>query len=199
MNRPLLLASGSATRLALLRAAGLEVTAHSPRIDEPAIRAALEQEAAGPRGIADTLAEMKARKIADRFPGSLVLGCDQVLDFEGRAWGKPETPADALTQLGLFRGKSHDLHSAVVLYDAGTPVWRHVGHAKMTMRNATDAWLRAYVDRNWEEIRHSAGAYQLESEGIRLFSAIEGDYFAILGLPMLPLLIYLGQRGFIDT
>lgn len=199
MTRPLILASSSETRLRLLQAAGIAVSQISPRIDEAAMRAALEAEAATPRDIADALAEMKARKVADRHRSDLVLGCDQVLDFQAKAWGKPESPAEALAQLVAFRGQSHKLLSAVVLYDAGKPIWRHVGEVRLTMRMMSDSWLTAYVGRNWESISHSVGGYKLEEEGIRLFSAIEGDYFTILGLPLLPLLGYLGERGFITT
>jgi septum formation protein len=199
MVKPLILASSSETRLRLLRAAGLDVVAQNPRIDEVAIRAALEADRATPRDIADALAEMKARKIADKHPEALVLGCDQVLEFRHQVWGKPETPDDAIAQLSAFRGKSHKLLSAIVLYDAGKPIWRHVGEVRLTMREISDDWLRGYVARNWDSIRHSVGGYKLEEEGIRLFSAIEGDYFTILGLPLLPLLGYLGERDFITT
>jgi septum formation protein len=199
MVKPLILASSSETRLRLLRAAGLDVVAQNPRIDEVAIRAALEADRATPRDIADALAEMKARKIADKHPEALVIGCDQVLEFRHQVWGKPETPDDAIAQLSAFRGKSHKLLSAIVLYDAGKPIWRHVGEVRLTMREISDDWLRGYVARNWDSIRHSVGGYKLEEEGIRLFSAIEGDYFTILGLPLLPLLGYLGERDFITT
>jgi septum formation protein len=199
MVKPLILASSSETRLRLLQAAGLDVTQRSPRIDEAAIRASLQAEAATPRDIADALAEMKARKIADRGEDALVLGCDQVLEFQHKVWGKPETSADAIAQLSAFRGQSHNLLSAVVLYDAGRPIWRHVGEVRLKMRPVSDDWLQSYVARNWDSIQHSVGGYKLEEEGIRLFSTIEGDYFTILGLPLLPLLGYLGERGFITT
>lgn len=199
MVKPLILASSSATRLRLLQAAGLDVTPHNPRIDEAALRASLEADHANPRDIADALAEMKARKIADRMPEALVLGCDQVLEFRHKVWGKPETPAEATQQLSAFRGHSHKLLSAVVLYDAGQPIWRYVGEVRLTMRMVSDDWLQGYVARNWDSIRHSVGGYKLEEEGIRLFSTIEGDYFTILGLPLLPLLGHLGERGFITT
>jgi septum formation protein len=198
MTKPLILASSSETRLRLLQAAGLDVTSRNSRIDEVAIRNSLTAEGASPRDIADALAEMKARKIAERDGNALVLGCDQVLEFDGRVWGKPETPDEALQQLLAFRGKSHKLLSAIVLYDAGKPIWRHVGEVRLTMRAMSDDWLRGYVARNWESIRQSVGGYKLEEEGIRLFLTIEGDYFTILGLPLLPLLGHLGERGFID-
>jgi septum formation protein len=196
---PIILASSSETRLRLLRAAGLPVSAQPARIDEEAIRAGLEAEDATPRDIADTLAEMKARKIADRVSGAVVIGCDQVIDFKGRSWGKPATPQAARAQLLALRGQRHQLLSAVVLYYDGQPQWRHVGTVRLTMRDFSDAWLEGYLSRNWESLRHSAGGYMLEEEGVRLFSAVEGDYFTVLGLPLLPLLGYLGQRGFIQT
>lgn len=199
MTRPLLLASSSETRLALLRAAGVEVTAHPARIDEETIRRALEAEGAHPRDIADALAEMKARKLAERNPTALVLGCDQVLEFDHRAWGKPENLDAARAQLLSMRGKTHRLLSALVLYDAGEPIWRHIGRVDLKIRDFSDAWLEGYLARNWESLRHSAGGYKLEEEGVRLFSSIEGDYFTVLGLPLLPLLAYLELRGFIET
>lgn len=199
MLRPLILASGSETRLALLRGAGLDVTAILPRVDEESVKQSLMAEGASPRDLADTLAEMKARKVAERHPEALVLGCDQVLDFDGQVWGKPESPELARDQLRAMRGQEHQLLSALVLYDKTQPIWRHVDVARLTMRDFSDDWLDGYIARNWDQIRHCAGGYQLESEGIRLFSAVQGDYFGILGLPLLPLLSYLGQRGFIAT
>ena len=199
MPRPLLLASASEIRLHLLRNAGIEATALPARIDEASIRQSLEAESAKPHDIADALAELKARKLADKHPEALVLGCDQVLAFENRIYGKPETVDEARAQLFTLRGQTHQLISALVLYDAGRPIWRHISRARLTMHNASDAYIDAYLARNWHSIRHSVGAYKLEEEGIRLFSAIEGDYFTILGLPLLPLISYLGTRGFIAT
>lgn len=197
--RRFLLASSSAIRLSLLQNAGLDVVPQAPRVDEETIRQALESEGAQPRDIADTLAEMKARKIAERHLDALVLGCDQVLEFDRRVWGKPETLGDAREQLRQMRGKPHRLLSALVLYDRGEPIWRHVGRADLTMRSFSDIWLEDYLSRNWDSIRHSVGCYKLEEEGVRLFSRIEGDYFTILGLPLLPLLSYLEARGFIAS
>ena len=196
---PLLLASSSAIRLTLLQNAGLSVTARPARIDEDAIRAALQAENAKPRDIADTLAELKARKLADKNPTALVLGCDQVLACIGQTFAKPTSLADARQQLQTLRGQTHHLHSAIVLYHQAKPVWRHIASAKLTMRPFSDAFLDDYLDRNWPAIQHAVGAYLLESAGIRLFSAVEGDYFGILGLPLLPLLNYLTLRGFIPS
>lgn len=195
----LILASASDIRLRLLRAAGLSVTSQPARIDEAAIRDSLLSEQAGPRDIADTLAEMKARKIAERCPDALVLGCDQVLALGRQVWGKPEDPDAARSQLFALRGQTHRLLSAVVLYHQAEPVWRHLGEARLTMRAFSDAYLDDYLARNWDSIRHSVGGYKLEEEGVRLFSAVEGDYFTVLGLPLLPLLDYLGLRGWISA
>lgn len=196
-ERPLILASASEIRATLLRNAGLTVRALPARIDEAAIRDALIAESATPRDIADALAEMKARKLAEKHPDALVLGCDQVLEHRHATWSKPHSQAEALSQLRSFRGQTHKLLSAAVLYDRGEPVWRHVAEVRLTMRDASDAYLSDYVARNWDSIRHAVGSYKLEEEGVRLFTAIQGDYFTVLGLPLLPLLNYLSQRGFI--
>lgn len=196
---PLLLASQSSIRLTLLRNAGVEVTAHPARIDEEAMRDALNDEHATPRDIADALAEAKAMKLAQRHPDALVLGCDQILALGPRLFSKPDSRDSARQQLRDLAGHTHQLLSAAVLYHQGEPIWRHVGVARLTMRTVSEAYLEDYLDRTWPEIGQSVGAYQLESEGIRLFSAIEGDYFTILGLPLLPLLSYLSLRGFIAS
>ncbi len=195
----LILASASPTRLSLLRAAGVEAEARPVKLDEAALRLALEAEGAHPRDIADTLAEMKARKRAEKDPGALVLGCDQVLEFGRRAWGKVDTPDAARAQLQALRGQTHRLLSAAVVYDRGEPVWRHVGEVRLTMRSFSDAWLDGYLSRNWDSVRHAVGCYKLEEEGARLFSRVDGDYFTVLGLPLLPLLGWLADRGYIQA
>ncbi|MFP5478613.1 MAG: Maf family protein [Alphaproteobacteria bacterium] len=195
----LILASTSPTRLQMLRAAGLTVDPVAPRVDEATIRDALVAEGAHPRDIADALAEMKARKVAEKNPGALVLGCDQVLALDRETFAKPETPDQARDQLLRLRGRSHKLLSAIVAYENAEPVWRHVAEARLTMLNFSDTYLDDYLSRNWDSIRHSVGGYKVEEEGIRLFSAISGDHFTILGLPLLPLLAWLGTRGMIAT
>ena len=194
----LTLASGSAIRAQLLEKAGVNFDVIVPRVDEDSMKNALIAEQASPRDIADALAEMKARRVSAKHPGSWVIGCDQVLDFEGRILSKPETPDDAIHQLGEMRGKRHKLLSAAVIYENGEPIWRHVGQVRLQMKQISDDYLHSYVARNWESIRWAVGAYKLEEEGVRLFSAIDGDYFNVLGMPLLELLNFLALRGVID-
>jgi septum formation protein len=195
MSDQIILASGSEIRAQLLTNAGLDFDVSVARVDEEAVRASLLAETASPRDIADTLAELKAQRVAARHPDALVIGCDQVLALGPQIFNKPETPAEALSQLQSLRGQKHQLLSAAVIYGEGKPLWRHVGIVRLHMRDASDTYLADYVERNWDSIRHSVGAYKLEEEGVRLFTRIEGDYFTVLGLPLLELLSYLTLRG----
>ncbi|WP_299890592.1 nucleoside triphosphate pyrophosphatase [uncultured Ruegeria sp.] len=198
MSVPIILASGSSIRTQLLENAGVPHTVQIARVDEDTMKRALLAEDAPPRDVADALAEMKARRISDKNPGPMVLGCDQVLDFEGRLLSKPDTREEALAQLKMMRGKRHMLLSAAVIYQDGEPVWRHVGQVRLRMRASSDAYLNDYVARNWDSIRHAVGAYKLEEEGVRLFATIDGDYFNVLGMPLLELLNFLAVKGVID-
>lgn len=198
MTIQLILASGSTIRAQMLRNAGIAFSVQTARVDEEAIKRSLLAENAAPRDIGDTLAEMKARKISDKHPDALVIGCDQVLDLKGELLSKPNTPQDALDQLKALRGNRHQLLSAAVIYERGKPIWRHVGQVRLRMRESTDAYLESYVERNWDSIRHAVGAYKLEEEGVRLFSGIDGDYFNVLGMPLLELINFLTLRGVIE-
>lgn len=199
MSDRIILASGSAIRAQLLRNAGVNFDVVLPRVDEEAIRLSLGAEQASPRDIADALAETKARRVATRHPAALVIGCDQVLDQKGQLFSKPTSPDVAVRQLQTLRGTMHTLYSAVVIYAAGEPVWRHVGQVRLTMRPLSDSYIHDYVERNWDRVQHSVGAYKIEEEGARLFSRIDGDYFTILGLPLTDLLSYLILRGTLPT
>lgn len=192
---PLVLASTSRTRELLLQNAGLTVDVERPRLDEKLIRDSMLAEDHTPRDIADALAEAKAMRISQKRPGMLVLGCDQVLDLDGSLLSKPQTAEQAREQLCALRARRHRLLSAAVICKDGVAIWRHIGTARLTVRDFSDAWLDGYMTRNWPDIADSVGAYKLEAEGVRLFSRIEGDYFTILGLPLLDLLGFLTLRG----
>lgn len=195
MKKNLILASGSAIRAEMLKNAGVEVRIIKPRVDEDMVKDSLLAEGAPPRDIADTLAEMKALKVSEKEPDALVIGCDQVLDLGGRMLSKPETREEARAQLIEMRGERHMLLSAAVICEAGKPIWRHIGQVRLRMRDFSDDFLDGYLDRNWPEVSHSVGGYQLEAEGVRLFSRIDGDYFTVLGLPLMEMLNYLTLRG----
>ncbi|MBI1417222.1 MAG: septum formation protein Maf [Limimaricola sp.] len=195
MPDPLILASGSTIRARLLRDAGVAFDVRPVAVDEEAMRAALTQERATPRDIADALAEMKALRAAGRAPGSLVLGCDQILAIGTEVFGKAADRDEAHAQLMRLQGRTHQLLSAAVLVENGRPVWRKVGVARLTMHALIAAEIDAYLDRAWPEVAPCVGCYQVEALGVRLFAHIDGDYFSILGLPLVDLLSYLRLRG----
>lgn len=191
----LILASGSSARRALLAAAGVAFEAEAPGLDEAAVKAALAAEAAPARDVADTLAEMKAVKVSARRPGRLVLGGDQVLALDGTLFDKPRDEAEVRDHLRRLRGRTHELLSAAVIAEDGRPVWRHLGRARLAMRPFSEAFLEAYLARHGEGLTETVGAYRLEGGGAQLFTRVEGDYFSVLGLPLLELLAYLRTRG----
>ncbi|MEP7348458.1 MAG: Maf family protein [Sphingorhabdus sp.] len=196
----LILASQSAGRLAMLRAAGVAVEAQPSAVDEDSIKAALISEGAKPRDIADSLAEAKALKVSRKFPGELVLGCDQILvTAERQLLDKPHDEEMARAHLKLLSASTHRLISAAVMFESGRPVWRMVDSANMTMRALSDQFIDDYVARYWSLIRHSVGCYRIEAEGAQLFSSVSGSQFTIIGLPLLPVLDYLRLRGKLPT
>ncbi|HUO22834.1 MAG TPA: Maf family protein [Caulobacteraceae bacterium] len=191
------LASQSATRAEVLRAAGVSFEIASSGLDEGAVKASLQAEGVGARDIADALAEGKALKVSRRRPG-LVIGADQTLELDGTLFDKAETTEEARAKLKALRGKTHVLHSALVIARDGVPVWRTLSSPRLTMRPFTDAFLDSYLQRNGAAVLSSVGCYQIEGEGAQLFSAVEGDHFAILGLPLMALLDYLRLQGVLD-
>ncbi len=198
MKQPLILASGSAIRCQMLQNVGVKLDIHLARLDETAIKSALLAEGAQPREVADALAEAKARRIARKFPDRLVLGADQILDFEGAIFDKPDSLDQARKQLIMLRNKTHSLYSAVVLFENGNPVWREIGRATLTMRDFSDGFLDRYIHQNADNLFTTVGGYKIEQSGAQLFSALDGDYFSILGLPLLKLLAVLRQKGYCD-
>lgn len=189
------LASQSAIRKQLLTAAGLRFESVSPGVDEDAAKAALLAEDWSPRDIADHLAELKAVRVSRKLPGVLVIGADTTLDLDGVLFDKAVDMAGAREKLKALRGKTHRLHSAVVVARDGVPIWRDLGSPKLTVRDFSDDWLEAYLAEEGEKLVWSVGCYELERLGVQLFEKIEGDYFAVLGLPMLGLLDLLRRHG----
>jgi septum formation protein len=193
----LILASTSASRQALLRGAGVVFTAEAARIDERAVEAGLVGRS--PADVALALSEAKARDVSTRYPGALVIGADQTLSLGERSFHKPATPADARAQLQALRGATHHLNSGVACARDGEIVFRHVASAAMSMRPFSDAFLDQYLAVAGDAVLKSVGCYQLEGPGIQLFDHIAGDYFTILGLPLMPLLAALRNLGVLDV
>ena len=195
----IILASTSRARREMLAAAGVAFTVEAADVDEPAIRKTLlaAKSAATPPQIADALARAKAEDVSQRHKGSLVIGGDQVLALGTELLTKAKDEAAARATLKKLRGKTHELHSAVALAVDGRVLWTHTGTARLKMRDFSDAFLEEYLTRAGDRIGQSVGAYELEGLGVQLFDNIEGDYFTILGLPLLPLLAELRAHGMI--
>jgi septum formation protein len=191
----LILASASAARLALLRGAGLAVEARPAHVDEAEIKAAARADGATPDDAALLLAELKAARIARREPDALVIAADQLL-VVGEEWlDKPPTLDAARAQLLALRGRTHTLVTAVLCQRGGARIWHHVARPSLTMRDFSEEFLNAYLAAEGDALTAWVGSYRLEGMGAQLFERIEGDYFSILGLPLLPLLGFLRQHG----
>jgi septum formation protein len=191
----LVLASASRSRALLLERAGLHVTSDPAGVDEAEIKAAFRASGSDAAACALALAEAKALRVARRHPGALVIGGDQLLVC-GEAWlDKPEDIAAARRQLQSLRGRRHELVTAVLLRRDDVTLWHHVSRPALTMRDFSDGFLDDYLAAAGKDVLSAVGAYQLEALGVQLFAGIEGDYFSILGLPLLPLLDYLRGAG----
>ena len=191
---PLLLASQSASRRAMLTAAGVPFDATAAGVDEDAAKASLAGRS--PRDLADALAELKAVKVSLRHPDRLVLGSDSVVALaDGRLLDKPETRDQAAEHLAAMSGTRHELWSAAVIAEGGTPVWREVDTATVFVRTLSEDFIAAYLDAEWPAIAGCVGCYRIEGPGVQLFEKVEGSQFTILGLPLMAVLAHLRIRG----
>ena len=195
----LILASASAGRAQLLRNAGLDFSQHPAHIDERGLQAEAEQNDSSLDAgrLAVMLAEAKAEAVSREQPGALVIGADQVMECGGTLYQKPESLEAARDQLLRLRGRTHSLNSAVCIARDGEAVWHHLDRAFLEMRDFSEAFLDDYCRLEGRTMLQSVGAYRIEGPGIQLFSRIDGDHFTIIGLPLLPVLGYLRQTGWL--
>ncbi|MET0939797.1 MAG: Maf-like protein [Mesorhizobium sp.] len=198
MTEQIILASGSPFRKKLLHNAGISFEVVPADIDERAVENALAGSGATPEDVAAVLAEAKAVNVSEKIAGALVIGSDQTLSLGDTIFHKPADMEAARRQLLKLSGKTHQLNSAVVIARDGEAVWRHVGVARLTMRELDSGFIGRHLSRVGDKALSSVGAYQIEGEGIQLFEEIDGDYFTIVGLPMIPLLAALREQGAID-
>lgn len=193
----LILASGSTIRAQLLEQAGVPFEIVRPHVDEEAVRASLKGDGAPLDRVAEVLAEMKAQRVSNAHHGTLVIGADQLLAFDGEAIGKSADIGEARALLRRLRGKEHQLIGATVLVKDGAVIWRHLAVSRLWLRDFSEAFLEDYLAAEGEAALSSVGCYRLEGLGAQLFSRIDGDYFAVLGLALLPLLAALREHGVI--
>jgi septum formation protein len=196
--RALILASASATRAELLRRAGLVFEVEVSPVDEAEMKRSLRTERAPARDAALTLARLKAERVSARHPAAFVVGADQLLVCEGEWFDKPPDMRAARAQLLSLRGREHELVTAVCVACDGAPIWHHLEAPRLAMRAFSDAFLEAYLERLGPTVCEVVGAYRLEDIGAQLFERVEGDWFAILGLPVMPLLAFLREHGLVE-
>lgn len=192
---PLILASASKTRADMLQKAGVSFDIEKALIDESPLKAALMAEEAPARDIADALADAKARSVSFLNPDALVIGADQVLALGGSFFSKAKNREDAEKTLTALSAQTHDLYSAAVVYLGGQPLWRTVAKVSLSMRPLSADFIATYLDELGDDAFWSVGCYQIEGLGAQLFTRIKGDYFTVLGLPLLPLLDFLRGYG----
>lgn len=193
----IILASGSASRRSLLAGAGVQAQSIKPNVDEEAAKRAMRADGLSVSNQAMQLAETKAVKVSSQVDG-LVIGGDQMLNLEGEAFDKPINLDGAERHLRKLSGKTHTLETAIVIAENGTPIWRHLARPSLTVRTLSDQFIKHYIQSCGPPLLTTVGAYQLEGMGAQIFSKIDGDYFSILGLPLLPLLDYLRIRGVLE-
>jgi septum formation protein len=189
------LASASPTRAHLLRAAGVQFEQRPAAVDEASLKEALRAEGVSAGDAAVALAELKAQRVASQMPDAIVLGADQILTCEERWFDKPQDRAEAQAQLGALAGRWHELATAVVAFRGGARVWHHLAVPRLWLRDPSPEFLQDYLDALGETALTSVGAYQIEGVGAQLLARIQGDHFAVLGLPLLPLLEFLREQG----
>ncbi|MDG1497042.1 MAG: Maf family nucleotide pyrophosphatase [Amylibacter sp.] len=199
MKQKIILASESKIRSKLLLQAEVNFQSIAAKIDEDTIKESLKNEGAKPKDISDALAEYKAIRVANNFPTDIIIGCDQILVCNNEIISKARTLNEAKETLKLLRGKSHQLLSSAVIYDNNKPVWRTTSRAQLFMRDFTDEYLEYYIKTSGTDILSSVGCYLLENNGVNLFNRIQGDYFTVLGFPLLEVLDFLRKRELIKT
>ena len=196
----LVLASQSASRRAMLDAAGVPYEAVAAQVDEASAKDALLAGGISPRDLADALAELKALKVSRMAPGALVLGSDSLVALaDGSLLDKPESRDEAAEHLRRMSGATHDLYSAAVIAENGQPVWRFVDRAKLHARALSEAFITEYLELEWPAIGGCVGCFRIEGPGVQLFSRVEGSHFTILGMPLLPVLDYCRTRGILTS
>jgi nucleoside triphosphate pyrophosphatase len=195
MSEPLILASASAARARLLEDAGIVVVVEPAAIDEAVVKRACLAERKPAHDCALALAEAKAREVSARHPEALVIGADQILDADGVWFDKPAVAVAVRLQLTALRGRTHELATAACVVQNGRRLWHSISRPRLTMRRYSEAFLEEYLTKEGEAALGSVGGYRIEGRGMQLFARIEGDYFAILGLPLVELLTFLRERG----
>ena len=190
-DQEIILASASKTRAALLENAGIKVTCIAANVDEDEVKESLKLEGASAVMVAETLAELKAQSISRKHPGKMIIGADQTLDCEGRWFDKPVSMDEVRENLRFFRGKTHRLNAGICVVKDGQRLWHLNDPAEMKVRQFSEEWLEWYIKTAGPEICESVGGYRLEGPGAQLFDAVRGDYFTVLGLPLLPLMQFL--------
>ena len=199
MAKTVILASSSEIRKNLLAAAGVAFKVRPADVDEAKFRSALAAEGAAAREVAISLAERKARQVSGRYPDMLTIGCDQTLEFGGTVHGKAGSAQEARDFLVTLRGRTHRLYSAAVICDGGSAVWHSCAWADVTLRNFSDKLLDGYIKRGGSRLLSSLGCYRFEEEGVRLVAKLTGDIHAVYGLPLIPILGYLAERGIMES